>query len=504
MARQRWYGAKSEPLDRVTLVRHAMLQAQGEQWLLAMVETHGPAEPARYFVPLAIAFDDKDEERTRELTAQAVAKVRQQATMGVLADAMADLPFCRALIAAIGSKHAVKAEGGTLRFLPGATYADLIGDTLDTNDDTSQALMRRLVGSSNSVSLIGDRLFLKAYRKISAGINPEVEMGRYLTDTVAYKHCVPVAGSVEFHERNGTVWTLALLQGQLVNQGDAWAFSVDQLVRLLQSSTDTPSEVPEGIGAMVSHMQVLAQRVAELHIALAQRTGNAAFEPEPIEADDIRNWVDDVSRECHATLALLTQHAATWTEPQATLAAHFSHAGVRLNTLIQQIAETAPNGLKTRLHGDLHLGQILIHRNDFVLIDFEGEPNRTLEKRRAKQCALRDVAGMLRSFDYARHAALEQCAHGPVDHERFASLAQQWLQQVRAGFLQTYSAVAIKGGLYPDQAGFDRALPLLKLFELEKALYEARYEMDNRPDWVGVPLAGILSLAESAALSTIG
>ncbi len=504
MARQRWYGAKSEPLDQVTLARHAMLQAHGEQWLLAMVETHGPAEPARYFVPLSIAFEDKDEERTRELTAQAVAKVRQQATMGVLGDAMADLPFCKALIEAIGSKHAVKAEGGTLRFLPGATYADLIGDTFNTNDDAIQAPMRRLVGSSNSVSLIGDRLFLKAYRKISAGINPEVEMGRYLTDTVAYKHCVPVAGSVEFHERDGTVWTLALLQGQLVNQGDAWAFSVDQLVRLLQSSTDTPSDVPDGIGAMVSHMQVLAQRVAELHIALAQRTGNAAFEPEPIEAEDINGWVDDVSRECHATLALLTQHAAAWAEPQATLAAHVGHAGVRLNTFIQQVAETAPNGLKTRLHGDLHLGQILIHRDDFVLIDFEGEPNRTLDKRRAKQCALRDVAGMLRSFDYAHHAALEKCAHGPADHERLASLAQQWLQRVRAGFLQTYSAVAIQGGLYPDQAGFDRALPLLKLFELEKALYETRYEIDNRPDWVGVPLAGILSLAESAALSTIG
>jgi maltose alpha-D-glucosyltransferase/alpha-amylase len=500
MARQRWYGAKTEPLERVKLLHHATLQADSEQWLMAMVETIGPAAPARYFVPMAIAFEDKDEERTRDLTAQAVAKVRQQATMGVLADAMADLPFCQALIEAIGTQETVQGEGGTLRFLPGDTYSALVGDTFTDNKEAEPTPMRRLVGSSNSVSLIGERLFLKAYRKISAGTNPEVEMGRYLTDAVGYRHCVPVAGSVEFHETDGTVWTLALLQAQLLNQGDAWTFTVEQLVRLLQSSADTTSDVPEGIDAMVSHMQVLAQRVAELHIALAQRTGNAAFEPEPIAGDDIARWVADVSRECRATLAQLAQRATAWAEPMATLAAQVSDAGARLDARIQQAAQTAPAGVKTRLHGDLHLGQVLIHRNDFVLIDFEGEPQRTQEERRAKHCALRDVAGMLRSFDYARHSALEQSGLGAAAYERLGPLAQQWLQRVRAGFLQTYSAVAVAGGLYPDQAGFDRAMALLDLFELEKALYEARYEMDNRPEWVGVPLAGILSLAESAAL----
>ena len=500
MARQRWYGAKTEPLERVNLLHHATLQADGEQWLLAMVETVGPAAPANYFVPMAIAFDDKDEDRTRELTAQAVAKVRQQATMGVLADAMADALFCRALIEAIATPHTTKGDGGSLRFTPGATYSALVGDTFTANPGTETTAMRRLVGSSNSVSLIGERLFLKAYRKISSGINPELEMGRYLTDTVAYPHCVPVAGSVEFVETDGTVWTLALLQAQLVNQGDAWTFTVDQLVRLLQSPSDAPSDMPDGIDAMVNHLQVLAQRVAELHIALAQHTGNAAFEPEPITEKDIAHWVADVSRECHTTLAQLVQRATTWAEPMATLAARVTNAGARLEARIQQAAQTTPAGVKTRLHGDFHLGQVLIHRNDFVLIDFEGEPQRTQEQRRTKHCALRDVAGLLRSFDYARHTALEQSVQASGAHERLEPLAQQWLQRVRAGFLHTYSTVAIAGGLYPDQAGFDRALALLDLFELEKALYEARYEMDNRPEWVGVPLAGILSMAQAGAL----
>lgn len=500
MARQRWYGAKTAPLERVNLLHHATLQADGEQWLLAMVETVGPGEPANYFVPMAIAFDDKDEDRTRELTAQAVAKVRQQATMGVLADAMADALFCRALIEAIATPHTTKGDGGSLRFTPGATYNALVGDTFSAVSDAETTAMRRLVGSSNSVSLIGERLFLKAYRKICSGINPELEMGRYLTDTVAYPHCVPVAGSVEFVQTDGTVWTLALLQAQLVNQGDAWTFTVDQLVRLLQSPSDAPSDVPDGIDAMVNHLQVLALRVAELHIALAQHTGNVAFEPEPITADDIAHWVADVRRECHTTLTLLAQRANTWTEPMATLAAQVTNAGARLDAHIQHAALTTPAGVKTRLHGDLHLGQVLIHRNDFVLIDFEGEPQRTQHERRAKHCALRDVAGLLRSFDYARHTALEQSVQGSGAQERLEPLAQQWLQRVRVGFLQTYSAAAIAGGLYPDQAGFERALPLLDLFELEKALYEARYEMDNRPDWVGVPLAGILSMAPAGAL----
>jgi maltose alpha-D-glucosyltransferase / alpha-amylase len=490
LLRQRWYAAKSEPLDQVSLVDQGMLEAEGQQWLMALADTHGPAEPTRYFVPLALAFEDQDEERTRALAALAVSRVRQQAAVGVLADAMADEPFCRALVSAIGARRELRTDGGTLRFTPGRAFAEVVGDAL-----RGAMPVRRLVTSSNSVSLLGEHLFLKAYRRLLAGINPELEMGRFLTDVVQYEHCVPVAGSVEYVASDGQVWTLALLQAQVTSQGDAWTFTVDQLTRLLQASGTEGADPAEAIGAMAARGQVLARRVAELHVALARRTGDSAFDPEPVQAADLAQWAAAVHDDCSRTLDLLTRRRAQLPENLAALAARVIDAGPKLAARIEGPEGTAPVGLKTRIHGDLHLGQVLVHRDDFLLIDFEGEPQRTLEERRAKQPPLRDVAGLLRSLDYARHTALHEAAPNAAELERLAPVARQWEQRLRAAFLQTYSQVTIAGGLHKDAAAFEAASRWLGVFELEKALYELRYEMDNRPDWVGVPLAALAALA---------
>ena len=489
LRRQRWYAGKAQALERVTLAEHAVLQSGQHQWLLALVDAHGPAAAARYFVPLAMAFDDDDEERTRALAALAVSKVREQAKMGLLADAMADEPFCRALVQAIGEKRVLKADGGSLRFTPGAAFVGVVGDVL-----RGPAPLHRLTLSSNSVSLLGDRLFLKAYRRLRPGLNPELEMGRYLTDVVAYAHCVPVAGSVDFHATDGTVWTLALLQGQLTNQGDAWVYTVDQLARRLEATAHaTPGEAI--IEPPVERIQVLARRIAELHVALARRTGTPAFDPEPVQASDLLRWTAAVHEECTHTLALLEDRRATWAAPLGELAARVLQSRETLFAIIERARNEAPVGLKTRIHGDLHLGQILVCRDDFIIIDFEGEPQRDFEQRRAKHSALRDVAGMLRSFDYARHTALHQVAQGTGELERLTAQARQWERRVRQAFLATYRDVAQASGLYAGSSGFAAVAGLLDLFELEKALYELRYEIDNRPDWVAAPLAGMAVLA---------
>ncbi|MBK8768015.1 MAG: maltose alpha-D-glucosyltransferase [Burkholderiaceae bacterium] len=490
MLRQRWYAAKAEPLERATLAAHGLLASGASQWLLALVDAQGPAEPARYFVPLAIAFEDDDEERARGLAALAVTKVRQQAMIGVLADAMGDEPFCRALVKAIGSRRETPAEGGMVHFAPTDAYHKVVGDALD-----GVTPLRRLTTSSHSISLLGDRLFLKCYRRLHAGISPEIEMGRFLTDVAHYEHCVPVAGSVEFHAKDGAVWVLALLQAQVTNQGDAWNFTVDQLARLLESLRNVDTDPQAGIDAMAARIQVLARRVAELHVALAQRHGVAAFDPEPIRVADLERWCATVREESDRTLALLAQRRATLGEPLAALAMRIAAAVPALHARIAKAAAASPTGLKTRLHGDLHLQQVLIARDDFLIIDFEGEPQRPLEERRIKHSALRDVAGMLRSLDYARHTALHLTAQGAAELERFAPVARGWEQAVRRAFLQAYRGVAVAGGLHASEAAFEQSAALLDLFELEKALYELRYELDNRPDWVGVPLAGIAALA---------
>ena len=491
MQRQRWYAAKSEPLDRALLVGHALLESGDLQWLMALVDVQGPAAPARYFVPLAIAFEDDDEERARVLTELAVTRVRQQATMGVLADALGDEAFCHALVEAIGARREVKAEGGVLRFVPTAAF-----DTVVDGDLEAARPLQRLTTSSNSVSLLGDRLFLKGYRRLQPGLSPELEMGRFLTDVAGYPQCVPVAGSVEFHADDGTVWVLALLQAQVANQGDAWNFAVEQLARLLESQRNASDDPDVAIDAMAERMQVLARRVAQLHVALARHgAGTPGFEPEPVQAADLVDWSNAVQEDCHRTLALLAQRRAGLPELLPDLAARVGESGPALTARAARVSGAVPTGLKTRIHGDLHLQQVLVRRDDFLIIDFEGEPHRTLQERRSRHSALRDVAGMLRSFDYARHTALARAARSAAELEALAGTARRWERRVRETFVQAYRETAMAGGLYADAAAFEAVLPVLDLFELEKALYELRYELDNRPDWVGVPLAGIAALA---------
>ncbi len=484
--RQRWYAAKAEKLERVDLTEHAQLTDGGEeQWLLTLAEAHAPSGVTRYFAPLAIAFEDDDEERTRQLGAAAVARVRQQARVGVLADAMADEAFCRAVVRAIGSGRTLKAEGGTLQFTPGRLFDTVAGAAL-----FEPMPVRRLMTSSNSVSLLGDKLFLKAYRRLQPGESPELEMGRFLTDAVGFKHAVPVAGSLSLVSAAGEVTTLALLQAQVGNQGDAWAFVVDQVARMLESS-----DTSEGSG-VVERVRVLARRIGELHVALATVTGDPAFDPEPVTSHDLAGWGAAVAREIDDTLGRLRRHAegAAIDASDAGIA-RVIDSGPALHERVQRLAKAQPIGLKTRLHGDLHLGQILLQRDNFLIIDFEGEPQRPLQERRAKHSALRDVAGMLRSFDYARHAALNQVAKTPPELERLAQPSRDWGQRVREAFLASYRQVVVSAGLYADDAAFERALELTTLFEIEKALYELRYELDNRPGWVAVPLAGIAELA---------
>jgi maltose alpha-D-glucosyltransferase/alpha-amylase len=489
LQRQRWYAPKSAALQRTTVVHSAVLPSGGQEWLMALVDAQSAAGTARYFVPLAMAFDDDDEERVRGLAALAVSKVRQQAKMGLLADAMADAPFCRALVAAIGAGLTLEADGGTLRCSPGTTYASVVGDTLH-----GPVPLHRVTLSNNSVSLLGDRLFLKAYRRLQQGERPELEMGRYLTDVVAYANCVPVAGRVDFNDADGAIWTLALLQEQVTNQGDAWAYTLGQLARLLEAPARTVSDVAIA-EPPVERFQALAQRVAELHLALARRTGRSAFEPEPMQARDLHAWTQAVRTDCTRTLALLETRSVTWAAPLNGLAARVLKARPDVLAIIDRVARTAPLGLKTRLHGNLRLEQVLIRRDDFVIIDFGGEPHHTFEEQRTKHSALRDVASMLRSFDYARHTGLHQFAQSADELERLAPVARRWERRVRAAFVATYREVAVAGGLYAAPAGWETAAALLDLFALEKSLYELRHEIDHRPDWVSVPLAAVAALA---------
>jgi len=453
---QRWYASKGERIEVARVQDHSIWDAGGGiSWLLTLLEI----KEASYFVPLALAWEE-DEEHVRQLAQSTVAKVRQQANVGVVGDAIADEGFCRNVVKAIGENRSLPTERGTITFTPTRTFRDIAGE------DLAALTVGRLQAQSTNTSVtLGDRLFLKCYRRLRPGVNPELEVGRFLTEVARFPNCVPVAGAVEYSTGSGEPATLALLQSFVPNQGDGWSYTLDYLQRFLETQRGTPEE---SHGAYLVLIQTLATRTAELHRAFATRSGNPAFEPEPLTSQDVESWKARVRQEAEETLALVKSNELLAQRDQ-------------LLALIAACAAPRGNALKIRHHGDYHLGQVLVANNDFYIIDFEGEPSRPLAESRRKHSLLRDVAGMLRSFSYAKWSVTK------------TDVLDAWEAETRRAFLNSYAAAMKGSGLFES---FEDVAGLMKLFELEKALYELRYELNNRPDWIQVPLAGILAMLE--------
>jgi maltose alpha-D-glucosyltransferase / alpha-amylase len=493
---QRWFAAKGEIVDRLEL-QEIVEWTDGSEgagnWLLTWVKLSFAEgnDPHSYFVPLAIAWGESDEESLRPLLPSTIAKIRRQAQLGILYDALADAAFSRALVMAMGRHQELALNSGRLKFSSTAAFGEL------TEGAPLQQVWRPAVEGTNSTLILDNRLFLKIYRHTQAGINPELELGRFLTEVSPFPNIVPLAGALEYLDPEGTPTTLALLQACVSNQGDAWTYTVDYLNRFLEGSLVKPQEevaieFEEASANYLRMMRTLGQRTAELHQALAKTTGNPDFDPEPIETADLTSWRTQVEEDFWHTLEKLEQRKGEFPETLQgeaerllALKATFSH---HLSSLPQEI-----QAVKTRYHGDYHLGQVLIAEDDFILIDFEGEPARSLAERRIKHSPLRDVAGMLRSFNYAAAVALDhRTAERPDDRVWLTPFVRTWERQVKEHFLAGYHDAALGCPSYPEDP--ESAQRLIKLFTLEKALYELRYELSNRPDWVGVPLRGLLEL----------
>ncbi len=487
IATQRWYAAKGAAIGRAAFSDWVLWKPERTTWLIALLAVEAAAGTATYFLPMALAWEDNDEEQLRSLAAATVARVRQQSQVGVLADAFADEAFARALVAAIAAGSETPCAQGRLRFSATEAFASLAGDASD-----KLPIGRPKFQGSNTVVTLGERLFLKGYRHLRAGVNPEFEVGRFLTEVAHFANCVPVAGAVEYLAADGTPTCLALLQGYVANQGDGWSTTQDYLERTFEGDLLASTEPPADMhGAYLSLVHTLGVRTAELHKALALVTGDRAFDPEPMEPGDVEGWRKNVEDDAVATLTLLEQHLAGLPEPARGNAQRLLAGREQLAARIAACAVTAGSGRKIRYHGDYHLGQVLVASNDFVIIDFEGEPARSLAERRVKHSPLRDVAGMLRSFSYARSAALHRDTYSDADRARLAPLARDWERQTRATFLRAYDETTQGCGLY---GAFGEMQGLISLFELEKALYELRYEVGNRPAWINVPLSGVLAL----------
>ncbi|MBK5257067.1 MAG: phosphotransferase, partial [Vicinamibacteria bacterium] len=263
---------------------------------------------------------------------------------------------------------------------------------------------------------------------------------------------------------------------------------VERFLQDVRTTAPSPTTPAETHGGFLILAATLGKRTAELHLALARRTGDPAFDPEPLRGSDVAAFKQRAADEAASTLDLLRQRLAQLPASTRDQAQTLLAKPERVRTRIMAGENEKPGGLKTRFHGDYHLGQVLVTANDFVIIDFEGEPARSLEERRAKSSPLRDVAGMLRSFNYARWSALERVALNLEERGRLESAAREWELATREAFLAAYrETMALADPAMPVDAD------LLRLFELEKAMYELRYELNNRINWAQVPLQGILA-----------
>jgi maltose alpha-D-glucosyltransferase/alpha-amylase len=492
---QRWYSDKGESLKQVRLSDHTLWSVGTRTWMVALLDAGASGQPAPYFVPFTLDWEDTDEERKRQLAPATIARARQQAQVGVLAEASADDAFCHAVVEAIGSAREIATARGKLHFRPTAAFAQIAGNTTEP-----LPIRRPQAQSSNSTVTLGTHLFLKVYRRLRPGTNVELEVGRYLTEVARFPYCVPVAGSLEYTGADGVSFTLAMLQAYVANQGDGWTFTVGYLERYLeQQRTASERAAADAHEPYLTIIRTLGLRTAGLHLALARSSGDPAFQPEPLTAQDITAWKQRAREEAVRTLQLLEQSRESLPAPARDEAQALLAQRERVLERIDALELPAGAALKIRCHGDYHLGQVLIAENDFRIIDFEGEPSRPTEERRQKLSPLRDVAGMLRSFSYARWTALANASHSPDDHARLAPLAAEWEAQVRRAFIESYDAAVSVPAAVPGEAGalyssLAAMRPLAGFFELEKALYELRYELGSRPAWARVPMQGIQAL----------
>jgi len=378
------------------------------------------------------------------------------------------------VVKAIGEARSVATQQGMLRFTPTSAFAELVAAEAAT-----LPVGRLQARSTNASVQLGERLFLKCYRRVRPGVHPELEIGRFLTETARFRHCAPLAGAVEYVAAGGEPAAVALLQAYVPNQGDGWSYTLAYLERFLKSPR---SDEPHG--AYLTLVQTLAARTAELHRAFAAPSGDPAFAPEPLGPQEMAEWKLRVREEAAAAFARLEKSPSEQVKPLLA-------ARERVLERIDACPAPAARTFSTRHHGEYHLGQVLLASNDFVIVGFEGEPSRPLAERRRKHSPLRDVAGMLRSFSYARGAVLQRAAAEP-GAGRYAAALEAWEAAARQAFVAAYGEATRGARLYES---LDDVRGLLELAEIEKLLYELRYELDNRPAWLHIPLQGFAALA---------
>jgi len=486
LAVRRWFAAKDRGIESVKILYGAAWPDRGDDLILTEVEaTLSDGGKERYSLPVGIVWED--ENPTARAQQLALARVRRGRRIGLLTDGFALEAFASGLLIGLRNSVELATQGGVVRFEPTVAFAGITFDAAIENRWLSAE-------QSNSSMILHDAGVVKLFRRTSAGVNPEVEMSRFLTEN-GYANTAPLLGEVVRLGEHGERTTLAVLQGFLRNQGDAWAWTLDYLRRSYDEFShsgeeERKAEIEGGYDAFAT---AVGTRLAELHALLAEPSELPAFSPESASEGTVRAWRESVRGQVERALLSVDAEAELPPSLVADVDAlrGLAHA---LDERIGTLAAAGHGALATRTHGDFHLGQVLVVQDDAYIIDFEGEPARTLDERRSKSSPLRDVAGFLRSLDYAAAMARRgEDGLAPVEDEGFGDYLARFRERSAKVFLDAYRGVLDAAPVRWIAPG--ALAPVLELFVIEKAAYEVAYEAANRPGWLDVPLRGLLQIA---------
>jgi maltose alpha-D-glucosyltransferase/alpha-amylase len=487
LARTRWYPERSAEAIHPTLTSAIPFCVIGDNrpWLIFFEATQRGAT-ARYVLPMQIEWVRFDRERYNP---RAFAAVRQGAREGTLLDVATDQIFIALLLRNLGEALTVEEEGLRLEFRPTSKFSD--------KPIKPPAYIRAVeTEQSNSTALVDSDYVVKVYRKLETGINPEIEIGRFLTEVAGFANTPALLGSVELVEGDNRS-AVAIVHAFVQNQGDAWTVTSAYLDRFvdeqrLLAASEHPGESEEQV-PYLRYMSQIGRRVAEMHLALAGSDEFADFAPEPSTAADVQRWTEGVMTRAERVFDALKQRRETIKEADRLLVDQILAQRASLHERLSALLPPDVDGLNIRHHGDFHLGQILIVKDDIFIIDFEGEPRRPLSERRRKAPAARDVAGLIRSIDYSATAALERALKvAPDENGKLGAALAEWRERAAAAFLAAYREIMTNQRLWP--ADPLAAEQMLNFFLLEKAVYEIEYELAHRPDWLRVPLTGMIRI----------
>lgn len=502
MKKCRWFGGKARIISKMSIEKMIPVKVSGQTHYLTVVEVHYVQRlPELYFLPLSFAPADTVIERVEYHAQSVVCRAEIQDKVGFVMDSSYDKQFRDFLLVSMDKRTRIKFDDGVLEF------NSSVFNKIDTGDLIDSKVLK--ADQSNTAIIYNEKYFFKFYRKLEREINPDLEIVRFLSEHTSFGNSPKYTGSVEFVDQDGKVMVFGLLQEKVENQGDAWGMTTDsvgrffervitkakkeKLPKLINKTSIAFEEAPELIQEFIGRgfyerVVRLGQRTAEMHLALASDNNNPAFAPE--------FFTTNYQRSLYSSLRKLVRDRFNLLEVSLPkLNPEIRELGKRLLAMenevldcFKEIYEVRINAIKTRIHGDFHLGQVLFTGKDFVIIDFEGEPGFSFSERRLKKNPFKDVAGMMRSFQYAAFGKiLLNENYRDRDMEFLENWAEQWQHYVSRFYL----------GAYLERMGLGKELSseneiLIRTFLIEKAIYELGYELNGRPDWVIIPLRGIL------------